>query len=230
MGVPAVFLRLGGCNLLCGGKGTQTDKQLHDGATWRCDTIEVWQKHIKLSVSEVAQMFNSKLFTERLRKGAHLVVTGGEPLVQQPQLAELFLELAVKYGVSCFVEVETNGTVPLESQFMGWINQWNISPKLSNSGMPEKLRIVPDVIWQLRKMPRSYFKFVISCDADMQETIDTFINPFRINPRQVYLMPAAESQEELAERLPMVAKWAKYLGANLSNRMHIQIWNKKTGV
>ena len=43
-GYPAVFVRLGGCNLMCGGEGTQKDKELHDGATWRCDTIEVWMK------------------------------------------------------------------------------------------------------------------------------------------------------------------------------------------
>ena len=32
MGVPAVFLRLGGCNILCQSKN------------WVCDTIEVWRK------------------------------------------------------------------------------------------------------------------------------------------------------------------------------------------
>ena len=40
MGIPAVFLRLSGCNLLC------------DGA-WRCDTIEVWQKGHKTEFEDV---------------------------------------------------------------------------------------------------------------------------------------------------------------------------------
>ena len=41
-GVPSVFLRLKGCNLTCGGKKTVSTKKLDSGATWRCDTIEVW--------------------------------------------------------------------------------------------------------------------------------------------------------------------------------------------
>jgi hypothetical protein len=43
-GTPSVFVRLGGCNLMCGGMGTQFDNELHNGASWRCDTIEVWMK------------------------------------------------------------------------------------------------------------------------------------------------------------------------------------------
>jgi len=46
MGVPAIFVRLQACNLLCGGYGTQKDGKLHDGATWRCDTLDVWTKGI----------------------------------------------------------------------------------------------------------------------------------------------------------------------------------------
>ena len=44
MGVPSVFIRLTACNLMCGGRGTEKDFKLHNGATWRCDSIEVWRK------------------------------------------------------------------------------------------------------------------------------------------------------------------------------------------
>ena len=55
MGVPAVFLRLGGCNLLCKGKG------------WVCDSIEVWKKGVSTPFNEVLteyieQLKNSLLF------------------------------------------------------------------------------------------------------------------------------------------------------------------------
>ena len=44
VGVPALFLRLQGCNLTCGGKKTVLTGNKQDGASWRCDTIEVWTK------------------------------------------------------------------------------------------------------------------------------------------------------------------------------------------
>ena len=40
-GVPAVFLRLAGCNILCKGKG------------WICDSIEVWKKGVKTEFKDV---------------------------------------------------------------------------------------------------------------------------------------------------------------------------------
>ena len=38
MGIPAFFIRLTGCNLMCGGKGVEKDGLMRDGATWICDT------------------------------------------------------------------------------------------------------------------------------------------------------------------------------------------------
>ena len=36
VGIPSVFVRLAGCNLMCGGMGTQFDGELHNGAEFRC--------------------------------------------------------------------------------------------------------------------------------------------------------------------------------------------------
>ena len=41
-GYPAYFIRLKGCNLICGGKGGSLMKQ--GKATWWCDTEAVWKK------------------------------------------------------------------------------------------------------------------------------------------------------------------------------------------
>ena len=52
VGIPSVFVRLGGCNLMCGGMGTQFDGELHNGAEFRCDTIEVWMKATSIEINK----------------------------------------------------------------------------------------------------------------------------------------------------------------------------------
>lgn len=71
MGKPSVFIRLGGCNLLCGGTGTDKDKSLHNGATWRCDTIEVWQNSKTRTVEDLLESLNIEGLTNHLDNGAH---------------------------------------------------------------------------------------------------------------------------------------------------------------
>ena len=71
MGVPAVFLRLGGCNILC------------QSESWICDTIEVWRKSKALPFEEVLGEEYEKLL---LSKDVHLVITGGEPLLHQKMI------------------------------------------------------------------------------------------------------------------------------------------------
>ena len=73
MGIPAIFLRLGGCNLLC-----KSD-------SWVCDTIEVWQKSKAVEFEDIL----SEDFVEKLKAGVHFVITGGEPLIHQLTLVEV---------------------------------------------------------------------------------------------------------------------------------------------
>ena len=79
VGIPSVFVRLGGCNLMCGAMGTQFDGELHNGAEFRCDTIEVWMKATSKNVNEILD----KECLEAIKQGAHIILTGGEPTMQQ---------------------------------------------------------------------------------------------------------------------------------------------------
>lgn len=225
-GIKSVFLRLKNCNLLCGGKGTVFDKQLHDGATWRCDTIEVWLKGVSYSYEKLLKLFYEHGYVDKLRDGAHLVVTGGEPLLQQDQL----VVFVTQFLEPCFLEIETNGTILLCPELIGRVNQINCSPKLKNSGVEKDKRYKPDVIKQISAHMRGYFKFVISDKQDIDEVLNDYVIPLQIPPKKVFLMPAADDIQTLSILSPLVAEEAKENNFNFSNRLHIQLWNRKTGV
>ncbi len=213
MGIPAVFIRLAGCNLLCEGTG------------WRCDSIEVWAKGEKTFFENVLETD----WIKRLEDGAHLIFTGGEPLLHQGAIVAYLTWFKDTYKFLPTIEVETNGTLYPTSEFMEFIDYWNVSPKLSNSGEPIERRVSPNVLSKINLRGKSViFKFVISKDEDVLEILTDYAG--HINMRNVVLMPAGSSQEELSRTRLMVAQKAILLGVRFSDRLHINIWNKKTGV
>lgn len=230
-GFPAFFLRLSHCNLLCGGAGTQKDGELHNGATWRCDTIEVWQKGQNKTFEQILKDFGSEVNKLATRE-AVLVITGGEPLMHQKQL-EKFIpwleEKLCKFGKqSIYVEVETNGTIKPTNAMMHLVNQWNVSPKLKNSGMREQLRINIDAL-QLLNKGRTCWKFVTQgSEEDFNEIKKDYLP--HIKKASLYLMPAVDNAADYAKISQKVAKLCIQKGLRYSPRLHVAIWDKKTGV
>ncbi len=221
-GQRAVFLRTHGCNLLCGG-GKYTA-----GARWVCDTIPVFMKIQKRHSPEgLLAEWREKGWLATLADGAHLVVTGGEPLMAGCQL-ELILFLNLLGAI--FIEVETNGTIAPLPEFDTLVRHYNCSPKLAGSGMPRHLRRIPEVIrWHCNSI-KSVFKFVIASPEDLPELIEDFVTPFDIPPHRIWLMPAAATRAELLERGPIVAKMAAHYGWNFSTRLHILLYDQACGV
>lgn len=212
MGYPSVFLRLGGCNLLCKGSG------------WVCDTIEVWSKSKAIPFEDVL----TPEHIQRLKAGAHLVITGGEPLLHQKQLAEYLFWMWELHKFYPFIEVETNGTIIPENDFAQYVQQWNCSPKLSNSGELFERRFNPIALDAIEKSEASKcFKFVIANEGDMLEVFQDF---GFLDVRNFILMPAGDSQELLNLTRPIVAELCIRSGTRYCDRLHVTIWNKKTGV
>lgn len=211
MGIPSVFLRLAGCNLLCEGIG------------WRCDTIEVWRKG---TAKEFNQVFTEEQ-VERLREGAHLIITGGEPLLHQLALIKFLKWFVNTHNFKPFIEVETNGTIaPLTDLYIN-IDQWNVSPKLSTSGEKAEKRINEQALNFFKDSGQVYFKFVISSESDIEEILQDFEMCLNKN---TYLMPAGDTQEKLNAIRLMVVNLCIKMGLRYSERLHIVIWNQKTGV
>ena len=228
MGIPAVFLRLTACNLMCGGRGTEKDKKLYNGATWRCDSIEVWRTGTQYEIGELVNILIDNYSLQFIR-GAHLIITGGEPLLQFKAL-EPFIELLTEQlGFKPFIEIETNGTITPKGQLFNYIDIINCSPKLSNSGEPEKKRIKINTLQFYSLTPKSIFKFVVSRIEDLQEIYD-IIEKANIPRNKIYLMPSAQDQKELDLNTKLVSSICLENNYNFSTRLQIIIWNETTGV
>lgn len=231
-GMPSVFLRLQACNLMCGGIGTQRDKKLHNGATWRCDTIEVWQQGNRWVTEELAKHLH-RLYAGNFLNGSQLVITGGEPLLQQDQFRLLKVTLGNLLKAEFRIEIETNGTILPTDETVTITDQFNVSPKLSNSGMEAEKRIKTasmECLSRLARRNKAIFKFVITRPEDIKEVFEDYIKPFDIPKSKVWLMPGCSTQDQYNKVAPLVADIAKDRGLHFSTRLQINLWNETTGV
>ena len=217
MGIPSVFLRTQACNLMCDAK-------------WVCDTIDVWITGDQYSIEDTLDLFEKEGYTDVLFKGAHLVLTGGEPLLQQKALVEFLEAYYERFFYLPYVEVETNGTKTPIPELIKYVNLFNVSPKLSNAGMNEKRRVKPDTIKVFNEIENSIFKFVIADKDDYKELCETYIEPLDIRKEKIWLMPAADDQDMLDANCQYVASLCIKKCYNYSSRLQIELWNKTTGV
>ena len=231
MGIPAIFLRLTGCNLICGGYGAEDDGILRDGATWICDTMQVWMQGTTYTFEALMPILNEATdFVNRLKNGVHLVITGGEPLLQQKRIVAFLEFLEREYGLNPIIEIETNATIIPLPALDARVSYWNTSPKLFNSGMPENKRLLPDVLQWFKANKNTMFKFVIRCEEDWQEIKNAWLENDLIDKNKIVLMPAASSLEELLQVNKLVAEICIREQIRMSTRLHVEIWNQLTGV
>ena len=214
-GIPAVFLRLGGCNLLC------------KSESWVCDTIEVWKKGRAFNFENVLK----QEYVEKLKEGAHLVITGGEPLLQQDAIVDYLNWFRLQYHFTPFLEIETNGTIAPSDIMMLKIDQWNVSPKLPNSGEPYEKRVNAIAMRCIKELGHSVmFKFVIRHEEDLMPMYEEYVDAGLVDKERIVLMPAGDSQSDLLRVRLDVVDMCKRFGFRFSDRLHIMLWNQKTGV
>lgn len=209
-GMPAVFLRLGLCNLKC---------------TW-CDTKYTWDWEIYNPREQIVEMSTEDIEREILRYNRpYLVITGGEPLLQQNQLLRLLDHLKSR---GFLLEIETNGTLDPEPQLLNLVDHWSVSPKLPNSGNPHSQREVPECYRLFASLNSSHFKFVIQSEDDFRE-VQTLAEKYNLAPEKVILMPEAQNREELLERSHWIVKRCKDYGYRFSMRLHLWLWGSERG-
>lgn len=215
LGQRAGFVRLGRCNLDCGAG---------PGSTWACDTPYTWD-WTRFDPETELRPAGVQSLVEQLSGMAIdlVVVTGGEPLLQQRRLVPLLEASAAR---SWPVEVETNGTiVPLPEVVQG-VHQFNVSPKLSGSGVPAERAFRPEALAALVACGRAVFKFVAADPADLDEVA---IVTERYGLEPVWIMPAGTTPEEVLRVGRALAEPVLARGWRLTTRLHILLWGDQRG-
>ena len=210
LGVPSVFLRLATCNLAC---------------RW-CDTKYTWDWQNFDYETEVVELDPASIH-QRIQAYdcSHVVITGGEPMLQQAELLPLVESLAEE-GYT--FEVETNGTIIPTSEILRHIKQWNVSPKLRTSGNRLNEVQIPLALQTFAALPEAYFKFVVAVESDVDE-ICALRNRYSIPPERVLLMPEGRTPDGLARKSSWLPEKCLKHGFRFTTRLHIILWGDERG-
>jgi 7-carboxy-7-deazaguanine synthase len=238
LGTPTVFLRLAVCNLHC----------------WYCDTKFTWlysketlelvKKEMERLVIPMDKIPNDIRVYSMLEEARavpvgdveteirqfnldHLVITGGEPMLQQKQLVSLLRRLKTWYK-NYFVEVETNGTIKPDEDILQLVDQWNVSPKLESSGNSRFAREKKSTLESFASLRNSFFKFVVQDSEDLVE-VESLARHSSISPGKIILMPEGTEASVLKERTVWLSEICESKGYRLTPRLHILLWGNKRG-
>ena len=227
-GRPSVFVRCSLCNLHCVWCDTDyTWNWLGTRFTHVCDSDPGYTKFdrnreiVELSVARTAGIVRSL-------PCRYVVLTGGEPMLQQTELARLMALLRDGDPTYNF-EVETNGTIAPGDEFDRHIDQYNVSVKLANSGVPERMRIVPAAARRLAENAKAVFKFVVRDAAEVGSEIMPFLQSYSIAAERVWLMPEGLSSRQVRQRSSGLTDVCQQYGFSFSDRRHLHLFGRGRG-
>lgn len=223
IGRRRTFVRLSGCNLHC---------------VW-CDTAYTWNwrgssfahrdavkfdpaaEMMKLDVADVAARV--------LASGTEgVVITGGEPLMQQSAVAELARAIKAQ-SPGRLIEIETNGSIAPSADLAGLVDLFMVSPKLAHSDNEAALALKPAALRAFADLPTAAFKFVVRNADDVAEAVD-IANEYGVAPARVYIMPEGVTAADLDAHSRAVIDAALAHGFTYSDRLHIRLWGQKRGI
>jgi 7-carboxy-7-deazaguanine synthase len=265
MGVPSVFLRTFGCNFKCAGFGMprgELSKEVEDIAevvhmfdkyenlplvSTGCDSYASWDPRFK----DLSPMLTTDAIADRIIEmlpynqwgDAHLVITGGEPLLGWQRAYPDLLGHDKMHELK-EITFETNGTQKLTEDFKTYLLQWqtdinapvardvtfSVSAKLSCSGEKREEAIRPEIVCEYQEVGFTYLKFVVSTEDDAYEAIEVsdiyrmagFTGP-------VYLMPVGGVESVYSLNNRRVAELAMKAGLRYSDRLQVPLFKNEWG-
>jgi 7-carboxy-7-deazaguanine synthase len=212
-GTPVQFLRTGGCNLSC---------------TW-CDTPYTWDSTRYNLRTELTPMTAHDIVT-RLQPNLPLVISGGEPLMHQNNLAfKTVLAEAVRHH--CDIHIETNGTLPPSEHLRHHATAFAVSPKLDHAGTHKKRQnpaLHPTWATIAKADPNTFLKVVVRNAQDVQQ-VTIMAAGIGWPLRQVWVMPVGTTTQALLADWAEIAAAAAHHHINATQRLHVLAWGDTKG-
>lgn len=212
MGHTVNFIRLGLCNLHC----TNCDT----APTWDSSRYDLARENPWVSVDEIVQV------TEESSKGTIVVISGGEPLLQQDTAAfrELLRRLVkLEYDI----HIETNGTRLVRPPVADLVTHFSVSPKLTGaliSPRDEKdKRIKMGVLKHFAnyvKLNKACFKFVCATPEHVEE-VDQLRTDLELWADAFWIMPEGQTAEEVERSSKLILPATMEYGFCFTPRLHI---------
>lgn len=215
-GVPAIFIRLAGCNF-------EPCTWKVNGKTQYCDTMYANKGKLISVESLMKRIANLKPVNVK----PIIVITGGEPTLWWEEIEALLDNLSTPLY---HIDIESNGSLPSEmlehsNKLYKWVYKFNhyvVSPKPQTP--PENIVALSDM-----HLTPVYFKFVYD-GTNFDFIRETLMRMRFINPDHIYLMSAGCNAEELKERDIETVELCKKYGYRFSARLQSYLYGKKRGV
>lgn len=204
------FVRLSGCNLTC----------------QACDTSYSWATPRNDPSVPVADILTKVEEMGKLTPLNLVVVTGGEPLIQQRRHGFRHL-ISGLMDLVATVQFETNGTLKPAS----WLCHMDgritfvVSPKVSGPLATDsaRIRINPLAISEFNSLPGVSFKFVASNETDVI-AVAAFVQEYDIDPGSVWIMPEGVTANTVIATGRDVIGATLAHGFNATSRLHVVLW------
>jgi 7-carboxy-7-deazaguanine synthase len=226
-GYPTFFIRTNLCNLRCRFPGGNL-----------CDTpYTSWDFQNPENLGELK--IHDILFVYKNYMPCDIVITGGEPAIQQRELNLLCREIK-DLNPNIFVTLETNGT--FIDDYANYLNLASISPKLASSvpldtefaGGHDKHRLNFKTLKSYHELHSKgkidiQWKFVVTANDDIPEILE-LQKTVGFENKDVFLMPEGISENDLNGKRLKVVELCKQYHFNYTDRLHIILWGNKRGV
>lgn len=214
-GIRTALVRLAGCNLSC--------EACDEPQTWKPKPLE----SRALTAEEILETIRA--VGKANQRIMHVMITGGEPLIQQRTgLRDLVEKVLMSYRS---VHIETNGTIMPDMWLQALMEQMRpgrlnvvVSPKVSGplatNSRPRRIRQGAITMLAARG---AKFKFVCATVDDLEAVTD-FVVRSAIKHRDVWIMGEGSAIDQSNTSLAKIATLAVDTGFNLSGRLHLAAW------